>query len=104
MSHWIMMFMVFFAGLSLIKPVLNFLTLPNNFLFNWLIGGILCFGSLYAMKMLFPGIQFGQTTIDGKSLGIVSINPTTLDPMLTMILTGIYGSFVNALLYWLKKD
>jgi uncharacterized membrane protein YvlD (DUF360 family) len=104
LMHWIMMVGAYSIALALIKPILKFLTLPSNFLFHWLVGTVLGFGAFYAMTMIFPGIRITDTLIDGKSIGIISINPTHLSPIFTMVLGGAYGSFINTLLYWLKKS
>jgi uncharacterized membrane protein YvlD (DUF360 family) len=103
LSHWIMMCVLFSIALSLTKPLIKFLTLPTKFFFYWIVGAALSFGAFYGMKFLLPGISFSETVIDGKSLGIVSINPATLSPTLTMIIGSLYASAVKSVLYWLKK-
>lgn len=102
--HWIMMFGVFGIANSLIRQTIKFFTFPQNFTTYWLVGSILNFGAIYGMSLILPGIQIGETLVNPISAGIFSINPYTLTPFLTIVLTSIVTSFFSTSLYWLKKS
>lgn len=102
--HWLMAFCLFAAANSLIKQTMKFFTLPQNFITHWVVGSILNFGAIYGMSLILPGIRVGETLIDPVSIGIISVNPYTLTPFLTIVLTAIVSSLFGAALYWLKRS
>lgn len=101
--HWILIFGLFGIANALIRQTINFFTLPQNFTTYWLIGTILNFGAIYGMSLILPGIRVGETLIDPISVGIFSINPYTLTPVLTILFAATVSSFFSASLYWLKR-
>lgn len=102
--HWFMAFCLFAAANSLIRQTMKFFTLPQNFVTYWIVGSILNFGAIYGMSLILPGIRVGETLIDPVSVGIISVNPYTLTPFLTIVLTAMVSSLFSASLYWLKRS
>ncbi len=102
--YWLMAYGVFFLANILVKQVLKFFTLPKNFFTFWLVSAILSFAAIYIMSAFLPGITVGATLLDPVGLGIISINPYTLTPILTMIAGGIVAGFLSAAFYWLASD
>jgi len=102
--HWLMAFGLFGIANSLIRQTIRFFTLPRNFITYWIVGTVLNFGAIFGMSLALPGIRIGETLIDPVSLGIISINPYTLAPTLTIVFAAIVSSLFSAFLYWLKRD
>lgn len=101
--HWVMAYGVFVAANALVPHTLRFLTIPGNFFAYWLVSAVLSFISIYIMSILLPGILVTSTVIDPVGLGIISINPYTLSPILTMISAGIVAGLMGATLYVLNS-
>ncbi|MEA3357018.1 MAG: phage holin family protein [Patescibacteria group bacterium] len=103
-AHWLMIYAVFAISNIIARLCIKFFALPQNFIIFWLCSAIFGFCAIYAMSIILPGIQIAETLIDPMSLGIISVNPYSLSPMLTMVagaaVSGLFGSIFN----WLKRE
>lgn len=102
--HLLLAFALFTLANLLIPHMLRFFTFPTTFFTYFLMSLILSFAAIYLMSLFFPGIDVGTTSIDPVGVGIVSVNPVTLTPIMTMVAGGAVAGFLSALLYWLNRD
>lgn len=104
LTHWLMASSLFAVATMATPHLLKFLTLPKNFFTYWLAGTIVSIAALYAISLFLPGISFQETVLEASSLGIVSINPYTLTPFMTMTFAGIIAGLLSAVFYWLQPE
>lgn len=102
--HLLMVLAVYAVANMMVIQLIQFFTMPKNILTYWLTSAVLSLGAIYIMSVFLPGITIGETILDPVSLGIISVNPYVLTPMLTMILAALVSGLLNAVLYWLDSE
>jgi uncharacterized membrane protein YvlD (DUF360 family) len=102
--HLLMALAVYAAANMLVIQIIKFFTIPKNLFTYWLASAVLSFGAIYIMSVFLPGITIEETILDPVSLGIISVNPYVLTPMLTMVLAALVSGLFNAVLYWLDSE
>lgn len=102
--HFLIATLIYVVANQLVRHVIKFLNMPLNPFTFWLTSFVLSFGAFYLISMISPGVIIQQTVIDPVSLGIVSIEPYTLSPELTMAYAALISSLISLAFFWLSRD
>lgn len=79
---------------SVVKPILNFITMPLNFLTLGLVSAVLNVGVFYAITYLVPAFTFSAATLAGFALSPVMV--IIVGAVAAAIFLGLFEKILNA--------
>jgi len=78
---------------SIVKPILNFITMPLNFLTLGLVSAVLNVAIFYAITYLVPSFTFSAATLAGFALGSVGV--IIVGAVAAAIFLGLFEKILN---------
>lgn len=95
---------VFSIGMLIATPLLNFLTIKQNFITNLLMSTIICTGVLYLQKTFMIDFYIEGTTFNELVLGSVVIKSFEMLPIVVMVVSAFIASFISSIFLVLEKS
>ena len=86
-----------------VRPLLNILLLPLNFLTMGLMGAITGLIIIWLLSVVVPGFSLSVTNFTGLTLGQYHIPSYTLNIFLTAVVGAFIISVIGSVLYWLTR-
>lgn len=90
--------LVFALFQTIVKPILNFITLPINFLTLGLVSLVITVGLFYAISYIVPAFSFSAFQFAGFSFGGIVIPAVLIPAYGTVLLGAVVVSLVFAFL------
>jgi hypothetical protein len=84
--------------------ILNFLTIRENFITNFIMTSLLCFGGFFLIQQFMPGFNIEEYTFEGISTGNLVIHSFPVTVLITMVFGSVSYSFLSSILKVLEKS
>lgn len=84
--------------------ILNFLTIRENFITNFIMTSLLCFGGFFLIQQFMPGFNIEQYSFEGINTGNLVIHSFPVTVLITMIFGSVSYSFLSSILKVLEKS
>lgn len=91
-------------GMLMASPILNFLTIKENFITNWLMMFLITVGLLYLLQTFMVDFRIEVYEFPGLDVGSVVINSFVMEPLVTIGVGALSLSFLSALFSLLEKN
>lgn len=84
--------------------ILNFLTIKENFITNFIMTTLLCIGGFFLLQEFMPGFSIEEYTFSGINTGSLVIHQTQITVIITMVIGSVTHSFISSILKVLEKS
>ncbi len=84
--------------------ILNFLTIRENFITNFIMTSLLCFGGFFLIQQFMPGFNIEEYSFDGINTGNLVIHSFPVTELITMVFGSVSYSFLSSILKVLEKS
>lgn len=84
--------------------ILNFLTIKENFITNFIMTTLLCIGGFFLLQEFMPGFNIEEYTFSGINTGNLVIHQTQITVIITMVIGSVTHSFISSILKVLEKS
>lgn len=88
---------------TFVRPLIEIILLPINFLTLGLMGGLTGLILLWLVTVLVPAFTIADSKFQGYSAGGISLPNYELNAFLTAILGAILIGLISSILYWLVR-
>jgi putative membrane protein len=88
---------------TFLRPVINILIMPINFLTLGLLGGLSGLVLLWLVSVLVPGFIITDSHFQGYIYGPLSVPPYDLNAIVTAVVGALFIGLVSSALYWLIR-
>lgn len=86
------------------SAILNFLTVRENFITNFIMTSLLCFGGFFLIQQFMPGFNIEAYSFDGINTGNLVIHSFPVTVLITMVFGSVSYAFLSSILKVLEKS
>lgn len=91
-------------GMLMTSPILNFLTIRENFITSFLMTFLISFGLLYLLQIFMVDFIIEEYVFNGVQLGSVIISSITMTPLISIGVGAFLASFFSATFSVLERN
>ena len=95
---------IFSFGLLIASPLINFLTVRENFMTRFVMSSLISIGFLFLLKIFMIDFEISSYTFEGLNMGNVVINSFDITPIIAIVFVGILSSFISSTFFVLEKS
>lgn len=103
LMYYVASILILSITLLMVSPILDFLTIKENFITTFLMSSIVAFGMVFLLDLFMTGFYIDSYTFEGKDFGSLVVNSFEMTPVLISLISGILAGFVGSTLAMLEK-
>lgn len=105
-SNWVYLIAILFIFAIVVflsSAILNFLTIRENFLTDFIMISLLCLGAFFLVQEFMPGFNIEEYEFIGINTGNLIIHPFNVTVLITMVIGSLAHSFISSMFKVLEK-